>query len=75
MNFVNNDFIRTTEDRHKAACQKIWSILQQNGHIRLGKYKGWYSVRDETFFSESELVDGVAPTGASVEWVEEPSYF
>jgi methionyl-tRNA synthetase len=75
MNFSNNDFIRTTENRHKAACQKIWSILQENGHITLGKYEGWYSVRDETFFTETELVDGMAPTGAPVEWVEEPSYF
>ena len=75
MNFSNDDFIRTTEKRHKAACQRIWSILQGNGNIRLGKYEGWYSVRDETFFSETELVGGMAPTGAPVEWVEEPSYF
>lgn len=75
MNFSNNDFIRTTEDRHKVACQKIWSILRANGHITLGKYEGWYSVRDETFFTETELVNGMAPTGAPVEWVEEPSYF
>ena len=75
LNFSNDDFIRTTEDRHKQACQKIWSILQENGHITLGKYEGWYSVRDETFFTETELVDGKAPTGAPVEWVEEPSYF
>ena len=75
MNFSNDDFIRTTEDRHKAACQRLWSILQSNGNISLGKYEGWYSVRDETFFAETELVDGMAPTGAPVEWVEEPSYF
>lgn len=75
MDFSNDDFIRTTEDRHKAACQRIWSILHDNGNIRLGKYEGWYSVRDETFFAEAELVDGMAPTGAPVEWVEEPSYF
>ena len=75
MDFSNDDFIRTTEDRHKAACQKIWSIIKDNGNIRLGKYAGWYSVRDETFFAETELVDGMAPTGAPVEWVEEPSYF
>jgi len=75
LNFSNDDFIRTTEDRHKQACQKIWSILQDNGHITIGKYEGWYSVRDETFFTETELVDGKAPTGAPVEWVEEPSYF
>ena len=75
MVFSNDDFIRTTEDRHRVACQRIWSILQDNGSITLGKYEGWYSVRDETFFAESELVDGMAPTGAPVEWVEEPSYF
>lgn len=75
MDFSNDDFIRTTEDRHKTACQRIWSILQCNGNIRLGKYEGWYSVRDETFFAETDLIDGMAPTGAPVEWVEEPSYF
>ena len=75
MNFSNDDFIRTTEERHKVACQKIWAILEEKGHIKLGKYEGWYSVRDETFYTETELVDGKAPTGAPVEWVEEPSYF
>ena len=75
MNFSNDDFIRTTEERHKAACQEIWSILEKNGHITLGKYEGWYSVRDEAFYTETEIVDGKAPTGAPVEWVEEPSYF
>ena len=75
MNFSNDDFIRTTEVRHIAACQEIWRCLEAKGHIKLGKYKGWYSVRDETFFTETELIDGKAPTGAPVEWVEEPSYF
>ena len=60
MGFSNDDFIRTTEGRHKAACQRIWSILRDNGNIRLGNYEGWYSVRDETFFAETELVDGMA---------------
>jgi len=75
MNFSNDDFIRTTEDRHKLACQEIWRRLQERGHITLGNYAGWYSVRDEAFFTETEIVDGKAPTGAPVEWVEEPSYF
>ncbi|MEL0166463.1 MAG: methionine--tRNA ligase, partial [Alphaproteobacteria bacterium] len=75
MNFSNDDFIRTTEQRHKRACQEIWQRLQERGHIRLGNYAGWYSVRDEAFFTETEVVDGKAPTGAPVEWVEEPSYF
>ena len=61
--------------RHKLACQEIWKRLQERGHIRLGNYAGWYSVRDEAFFTETEVVDGKAPTGAPVEWVEEPSYF
>jgi len=75
MNFSNDDFIRTTEQRHKLACQEIWKRLVARGHIRLGNYAGWYSVRDEAFFTETEVVDGKAPTGAPVEWVEEPSYF
>ncbi len=75
MNIANDDFIRTTEERHLKSCQEIWRRLTANGHIYLDKYSGWYSVRDEAYFTESELVDGNAPTGAPVEWVEEPSYF
>ena len=75
MNFSNDDFIRTTEERHRIACQEIWRRLQERGHIRLGNYSGWYSVRDEAFYTETEIVDQKAPTGAPVEWVEEPSYF
>ena len=75
LNFSNDDFIRTTEARHRAACQKLWSMLLERGHITLGSYAGWYAVRDEAFYTETEIVDGKAPTGAPVEWVEEPSYF
>ena len=75
MNFSPDDFIRTTEERHKRAVRALWTRLAENGHIYLGKYAGWYSVRDEAYYSESELVDGRAPSGAPVEWVEEPSYF
>ena len=80
MKFSNDDFIRTTEDRHKRACQALWNKLLDNGHIYLDKYAGWYSVRDEAFFGENELVENkenikVAPRGAPVEWVEEESYF
>ena len=75
MNFSNDEFIRTTSDRHKKTCQKLWSLLLEKGHIYLGKYAGWYSVRDEAYYTETEIVDGKAPTGAPVEWVEEPSYF
>lgn len=75
MNFSNDDFIRTTEPRHIAACQALWTKLIETGDIYLGSYAGWYAVRDEAFYAESELVEGKAPTGAEVEWVEEPSYF
>ena len=75
MNFSNDSFIRTTEEKHIKSCQKIWKKLLINGNIYLDKYSGWYAVRDEAFFSRSEIVDGKAPSGAPVEWVEEPSYF
>lgn len=75
MGYSEDDFIRTTESRHKKAAQAIWERLLENGHIYLGSYAGWYAVRDEAFYAESEIVDGKGPTGAPVEWVEEPSYF
>jgi len=79
-NFSNDDFIRTTEERHLRSCQAIWTRLMEAGEIYLDAYKGWYAVRDEAFYAESELTktpDGrrIAPSGAEVEWVEEPSYF
>jgi methionyl-tRNA synthetase len=80
MNFSNDAFIRTTEVRHAEASQALWRAMEASGDIYLGKYAGWYSVRDEAFFTESELSDDEngkkrAPSGAEVEWVEEPSYF
>ncbi len=75
LNVTNDDFIRTTEPRHKQAAQKLWQMIADNNHIYLDKYEGWYSVRDEAFYQESELVDGKAPTGAEVEWTQEESYF
>ncbi len=80
MKISNDDFIRTTEARHKRACQAIWQKLMAAGAIYLGEYAGWYAVRDEAFYDEDELIAGkdgakLAPTGAPVEWVVEPSYF
>ena len=75
LNLTNDDFIRTTEDRHKVAAQALWKKLEAAGDIYLGGYAGWYATRDEAFYAENELVNGKAPTGADVEWVEEPSYF
>ncbi|MGI9126616.1 MAG: class I tRNA ligase family protein, partial [Roseomonas sp.] len=75
----NDDFIRTTEARHKAACSALWEELARRDEIYLGHYEGWYAVRDEAFYGPDELTerDGVkyAPSGAPVEWVREPSYF
>ena len=75
LNVTPDRFIRTTESAHKKAAQEIWNRLIASGDIYLGSYEGWYSMRDEAFYAESELVDGKAPTGAPVEWLEEPSYF
>jgi methionyl-tRNA synthetase len=79
MGLSNDAFIRTTEPRHRAACQALWERLVERGEIYLGDYEGWYAVRDEAFYGPDELVerDGVkyAPSGAPVEWVREPSYF
>ncbi len=75
LNLSEDYFIRTTDESHIKAAQALWSKLDENGQIYQATYAGWYSVRDETFFAESELIEGKAPTGAEVEWVEEPSYF
>ena len=80
MGISYDDFIRTTEPRHKDACAELWRRLEAGGHIYLGGYEGWYAVRDEAFYDEGELAtrpDGsrVGPSGAPVEWVREPSYF
>ncbi|KAB2659153.1 methionine--tRNA ligase [Brucella tritici] len=76
----NDEFIRTTEERHHRACQAIWKAMEDNGDIYLDSYAGWYSVRQEAYFDESETTvgeDGVRrePLGSPVEWNEEESYF
>ncbi|MBB4302481.1 methionyl-tRNA synthetase [Rhodobium orientis] len=76
----NDDFIRTTEERHTRSTQAIWQAMVDAGDIYLDKYSGWYSVRDEAYYAESETTvndDGVrlGPQGSPVEWVEEESYF
>jgi methionyl-tRNA synthetase len=80
MGVSNDDWMRTTEPRHKTSCAELWRRIAANGHIYLGHYEGWYAVRDEAFYDESELTtrpDGskIAPSGAPVAWVREPSYF
>jgi methionyl-tRNA synthetase len=76
----NDDFIRTTEERHHRASQEIWRRMRDAGDIFLKNYGGWYSVRDEAFYNESETVlreDGVrvGPQGTPVEWTEEETFF
>ncbi len=81
LDISNDDFIRTTEPRHIRSCQALWRRLAERGEIYLGSYAGWYAVRDEAFYTETDLTEpdsaGIryAPSGAPVEWVEEPSYF
>src|SRR6187200_739458 len=80
LNCSNDDFIRTREERHMRACQELWRRMQAAGDIYLDKYAGWYSVRDEAYYDESELKEGadgrkLSPQGTPVEWVEEESYF
>ena len=58
LNCSNDDFIRTSEERHKRSCEEIWRRMEANGDIYLGTYSGWYSVRDEAYYDESELSKG-----------------
>ena len=79
-NCSTDDFIRTTEARHRRASEAIWERMQAAGDIYLDKYSGWYSVRDEAYYDESETRFGesgqrLGPHGTPVEWVEEESYF
>ncbi|HUF45899.1 MAG TPA: methionine--tRNA ligase [Aestuariivirgaceae bacterium] len=79
LNCSHDDFIRTTEPRHHRSVAELWRRMEKAGDIYLGTYAGWYSVRDEAFYGESELVerDGrkFSPSGTPVEWVEEESFF
>ncbi len=80
LNLSNNDFIRTTEERHKKSVEHLWKVLEDKNEIYLSKYSGWYSVSDEAFYTNDEIeeIDGTKKSkssGSKVEWVEEESYF
>lgn len=76
LGITQDDFIRTTEDRHKEAVQQVFEKLEAQGDIYLGSYEDWYCVPDETFWSEAELVDGKCPAcGRPVEKLKEESFF
>ena len=74
LNLSNNDFIRTTEDRHKDTVIKLWSLLQQKDQLYLSKYAGWYSISDEAYYQENEVEDLNGKkfskvSGSEVEWL------
>ena len=80
LNISYDRFIRTSEPDHHRASQAIWQAMEANGDLYLGRYEGWYSVRDEAFYDEKELVDGeggekLSPQGTPVEWTVEESWF
>lgn len=73
-------FLRTTEPRHHSASQELWRRMETNGDLYLDRYEGWYSVRDEAYYDESELIAGeggekLSPQGTPVEWTVEESWF
>ena len=79
LDLINTDFIRTTEERHKTSASFFWNKLIENKQIYKGNYRGWYSVKDESFYQEKELVkDGDSfktKDGSKVDWIEEESFF
>ncbi len=80
LNVSYDRFIRTSEEDHHAASKAIWNAMAAKGDLYLDVYEGWYSVRDEAFYEENELVDGeggvkLSPNGAPVEWTKEESWF
>lgn len=70
-----DDFIRTTEHRHVRVVQEVFDRLRESGYIYLGEYEGWYDVVTETFYKDSELINGRSPDGNEVRWVKEENYF
>jgi len=79
LNISYDRFIRTVEADHHAASQAIWEAMSAAGDLYLDRYEGWYSVRDEAFYDEKELVDGeggkLSPQGTPVEWTAEETWF
>ena len=80
LNISHDRFIRTSEPDHHRASQAIWRAMEANGDLYLGRYEGWYSVRDEAFYDEKELIEGeggakLSPQNTPVEWTVEESWF
>ena len=73
-------FIRTVEDEHHVASQALWQAMEARGDLYLDRYEGWYSVRDEAYYDEKELIaadsgEKLSPQGTPVEWTAEESWF
>jgi methionyl-tRNA synthetase len=80
LNVSYDVFLRTTQPRHHAASQALWQRMEANGDLYLSRYEGWYSIRDEAYYDESELTEGeggdkLSPQGTPVEWTVEESWF
>jgi methionyl-tRNA synthetase len=80
LNVSYDRFILTSEADHYRASQAIWNAMEESGDLYLGRYEGWYSVRDEAYYDESELTQGegdgkLSPNGTPVEWTVEESWF
>lgn len=80
LNVSYDVFQRTTAPRHHAATQELWRRMEANGDLYLDRYEGWYSIRDEAYYDESELTAGeggekLSPQGTPVEWTVEESWF
>ncbi|MGB7407429.1 MAG: methionine--tRNA ligase [Pontixanthobacter sp.] len=80
LNVQYDRFIRTVENDHHHASQTLWKAMEKAGDLYLDRYEGWYSVRDEAYYDEKELVEGeseekLSPQGTPVEWTIEESWF
>jgi methionyl-tRNA synthetase len=72
----NDDFIRTTQPRHHAACQELWRRVAARGHIYTGRYEGWYNTRDENYMSDEELKkEGLSKDDPHIKWMQEECFF
>jgi len=84
LNISYDRFIRTVEQDHHIASQALWKAMEANGDLYLDRYEGWYSVRDEAYYDEKEIVEAkdsngnsekLSPNGTPVEWMVEESWF
>ena len=76
LGITNDDFIRTTEERHVLGVQAFWTKLHDEGYLYEGSYEGWYCVPDETYYTEEQLAEGHCPScGRDVEFIREENWF